>query len=58
MYLYFKGLQTLNGKRKLHLLKYIRGLCFYIGSVALLLGLLVSVCANVVTIFFLVFALL
>ena len=40
MYLHFKGLQTLSEKRKLHLLKYIRGLCFYIGSVALLLGLL------------------
>ena len=43
MYLYFKGLQTLNEKRKydyLHSFRYIRGLCFYIGSFALLLGLL------------------
>ena len=49
MYLYFKGLQTLSEKRKLHLLKYIRGLYFYIGSFALLYGLLgLSSCAFVV----------
>lgn len=58
MYLYFKGLQTLSEKRKydyLHLLKYIKGLRFYIGLVALLWGLLDSsscifidsFCANV-----------
>ena len=40
MYLYFKGLQTLSEKRKyLHLLRYIKGFRFYIGSVALLYGL-------------------
>ena len=54
----FQRVANIERKKKIAFTQIYKGLVFYIGSVALLYGLLISVCANVVTIFFLVFALL